>query len=463
MFRRIDAFQPTVNAYAYQLREEALVSARQADEATAYNTAEGVFHGVPINVKESFGVRVQPCTWGIPELKDSKAPADAAAVQRLRNAGAILLGATNVPLHLMDDQTFNDIYGTSTNPWDIERTPGGSSGGSAASLAAGMAFLSLGSDVAGSVRKPASFCGIYGHKPTLDVVSLRGHAPGGVHYNPGFSTLLAVAGPMARTAGDLEAELRVLAGPEYPASKAFTWTLPKARHRKFRDYRIGYIFEDPSVPVSAETKSVLESAIEACERAGATLVPGWPPDCPFQELLETYLFLLGALNFSVMPPEQQEKMRDHLTGASHAYAQGALSSFSDWQKQNFKRLAYRFQWEKHFESIDVFLLPTAITAAFPHDHRSVETRTIPFPEGGTRPYWDLLAYTSPASLTGCPATVAPAGLSRSGLPVGVQIVGPYLEDATTIRFAQLLAREIGGFRPPDGYRSFSSSEESLSI
>jgi amidase len=172
-------------------------------------------------------------------------------------------------------------------------------------------------------------------------------------------------------------------------------------------------------------------------------------------LLDTYLFLLGALNFSVMPPEQQEKMRDHLTGASDSYAKGALSSFSDWQKQNFKRLAYRAQWDKHFQSIDVFLLPTAFTAAFPHDHRPVETRTISLPEGGTRPYWDLLAYTSPASLTGCPATVAPAGLSRSGLPVGVQIVGPYLEDATTIRFAQLLAQEIGGFRPPPGYRSFS--------
>ena len=203
--RRIDAFQPALNAYVYQLREEALAAAARADDAVARQTATGALHGVPINVKESFGVEGQPCTWGIPPLKASKAPAHAVAVRRLLDAGAILLGATNVPFELMDGQAFNDIYGTSNNPWDRARTPGGSSGGTAASLAAGMAFFSIGSDIGGSIRGPASFCGIYGHKPTLDVVSLVGHAPGGAHEPAGFSTLLAVAGPMARGADDLEA------------------------------------------------------------------------------------------------------------------------------------------------------------------------------------------------------------------------------------------------------------------
>ena len=173
--RRIDAYQPKLNAYVYQLRDQALAAAKEADEAIARGVATGVFHGVPINVKESFGVAGQPCTWGIPALKGVKAPLHSTAVQRLLNAGAILLGATNVPATLMDGQSFNDIYGTSNNPWDLSRTPGGSSGGSAASLAAGTTFLSIGSDIGGSIRSPASFCGIYGHKPTLDIVPLTGH------------------------------------------------------------------------------------------------------------------------------------------------------------------------------------------------------------------------------------------------------------------------------------------------
>src|SRR5437899_1013056 len=415
-FRRIDAFQPRLNAYVYQLREEALSSAKQADERIARNAPLGLLHGVPINVKESFGVQGQPCTWGIPELKHSNAPAHSVAVRRLLDAGTILQGATNVPLFLMDTQAFNEIYGRSNNPWDLDRTPGGSSGGSAASLAAGMAFLSVGSDIGGSIRTPASFCGIYGHKPTLDIVSLQGHLPAGLHGDPGFSTLLAVAGPMARYAEDLEASMRVLAGMEYPDTKAFQWTLPPARYERLSEYRIQYILEDPLVPVSVETKAVLESAIRACERAGAAVTHGWP-----------------------------EGFR------TDSMAKGSLSSFAEWQAQNFRRLAYRAFWQKFFQSTDVFLLPSTFTAAFAHDPTPIETRMIPLPEGGAQPFLNMLAYISPATLTGCPATTAPAGLSKSGLPVGIQIVGPYLEDGTPIRFAQLLAREIGGFRAPKGY------------
>jgi len=450
-FKRIDAFQPRLNAYVYQLREEALSSAKQADERIARNAPLGLLHGVPINVKESFGVQGQPCTWGIPELKHSNAPAHSVAVRRLLDAGTILQGATNVPLFLMDTQAFNEIYGRSNNPWDLDRTPGGSSGGSAASLAAGMAFLSVGSDIGGSIRTPASFCGIYGHKPTLDIVSLQGHLPAGLHGDPGFSTLLAVAGPMARYAEDLEASMRVLAGMEYPDTKAFQWTLPPARYERLSEYRIQYILEDPLVAVSVETKAVLESAIRACERTGAAVSHGWPEGFRFQEMFETYLFLLGAVDFSVMPPERQKHVRPRLENRTDSMAKGSLSSFAEWQAQNFRRLAYRAFWQKFFQSTDVFLLPSTFTAAFAHDPTPIETRMIPLPEGGAQPFLNMLAYISPATLTGCPATTAPAGLSKSGLPVGIQIVGPYLEDGTPIRFAQLLAREIGGFRPPKGY------------
>jgi len=450
-WRRIDAFEPKLNAYVYQLHEEALGAAARADEATARGAATGPLHGVPINVKESFGVEGRPCTWGIPFLKSSKAPAHSVAVRRLLDAGAILLGATNVPLELMDYQSFNDIYGTSSNPWDLARTPGGSSGGTAASLAAGMAFFSIGSDIGGSIRAPASFCGIYGHKPTLDLVSLDGHTPGGVYGPPGFSTLLAAAGPMARSAGDLEAGLRILAGPEAPESKAFQWTLPAPRHRALRDFRIGYLLDDPAAPVSAETKSVLESAVRACERAGATLKEGWPEGFRFQELLDNYFFLLGSIIFSLAPPAQRAYARAQLNTRPEQFVKGALSGFADWQQENMKRLACRAMWDRYFESVDVFLLPTTFTTAFAHDHTHPDQRTIPLPEGGVQPFWTFLNYITPATVTGCPATTAPVGLCRSGLPVGLQIVGPYLEDATPIAFAKLLAEEIGGFQPPKGY------------
>lgn len=451
ILRRIDAFQPKLNAYVYQLRDQALAAAARADEATARGMATGPLHGVPINVKESFGVEGQPCTWGIPFLRNSKAPAHAEAVRRLLDAGAVLLGATNVPQELMDSQSFNDIYGTSNNPWDLARTPGGSSGGTAASLAAGMAFFSIGSDIGGSIREPAAFCGIYGHKPTQDLVSLRGHSPGGTQSPPGFSTVLAVAGPMARSADDLEMGLRVLAGSEAPDAKAFQWSLPAARHGTLRDFRIGYVLEDPAVPVSGETKAVLEAAVRAAERTGATVREGWPEGFRFQALIDCYRFMLGAIVFGFTPPDQREPAKAQLATRPERFVKGALSTFADWQQENMRRLAYRAAWERYFQTVDVFLLPTTFTAAFPHDHSHPDQRMIPLPEGGAQPSWSLLDYISPATLTGCPATTAPVGLGRSGLPVGLQIVGPYLEDATPIVFARLLAQEIGGFQAPKGY------------
>jgi amidase len=450
-WRRIDAFEPALNAYVYRLRDESLAAAARADQALARGTATGALHGVPINVKESFGVEGRPCTWGIPPLARSKAPANSVAVRRLLDAGAVLLGATNVPFELMDAQCFNDIYGTSNNPWDLSRTPGGSSGGSAAAVAAGMGFFSIGSDIGGSIRGPASFCGIYGHKPTLDLVSLVGHVPGGGGDLPGFSTLLAVAGPMARSADDLEMGVRLLGGPESPESKGLAWSLPPCRRGSLRDFRIGYVLDDPAAPVSAETAEVLEAAIRACERGGATVTEGWPEGFRLQELLDTYYFMLGAVVLSLTPPHEQDRARANLQKMPEPFARGALSSFVEWQQQNLKRLAHRALWERFFSSVDVFLLPTMFTTAYAHDHTPPARRTIPTPEGRTAPFWNLLTYITPATLSGCPATTAPAGLSRSGLPVGLQIVGPYLEDATPIGFARLLAEEIGGFQAPPGY------------
>ncbi len=449
---RIDKFQPKLNAFVYQTREEALASARRADEAIARKQKVPPFAGVPMVVKESFGVAGRPCTWGIPALKDTRAPANSTCVQRLLDAGAVLVGATNVPFQLMDGQSYNEIYGTTNNPWDLTRTPGGSSGGTAAALAAGLGFLGLGSDIGGSIRAPAHCCGIFGHKPTLDVVSLRGHAPGGVLEDPGFSTLLAAPGPMARTAEDLEAAMRVLGGPELPDSVAFTWRLPAPRHERLRDFRIGYVLEDPMMRVSSEVKPALESAVRALEKAGARLQPGWPAGFSISELFSHYLAMLFAFLFSVAPPEEQAQQRAQF-GARKDDPQAAASliDFASWQRHNLSRMAFRAAWQQYFRNFDAFLLPALPVAAFPHDHTEQARRTLATPEGPLPYLQALLSYMSVAILTGCPATVAPAGKTAKGLPVGIQILGPYLEDATPIRLASLLAKENGGFTPPQGY------------
>jgi amidase len=451
-FERIDRFQPKLNAFVYQMRAEALAQARRTDEAVARKENLGPFAGVPVVVKESFAIAGRPCTWGIPALKNTRAPASSTPVRRLIDAGAVIVGATNVPLALMDGQSYNDIYGTTNNPWDLSRTPGGSSGGTAAAIAAGLGFLGLGSDIGGSIRTPAHCCGIFGHKPTLDLVDHRGHSPGGVPGNPGFTSLLAVAGPMGRTAEDLDAAMRVLGGPEPPDSVAYSWRMPAPRHDRLRDFRIGYVLEDPLMRVSSEVKPSLESAVRALEKAGAKLRPGWPAGFNFTEMFSTYDFLLSAFTFSVAPPEEQERQRAEFAAVKdHPRAPGALASFADWQRQNIRRLSYRAAWQSYFRDIDAFLLPALPVPAFPHDHSEQSQRTLDTPEGKLPYFPALLPYMSVAILTGCPATVAPAGKSPQGLPVGIQILGPYLEDATPIRVASLLAKENGGFTPPPGY------------
>jgi amidase len=450
-FERIDHHNPALNAFAFQLRDEALAAARRADEALARGRSLGVFHGVPVHVKESFGVAGRPCTWGIAALRDSKTPRNSEVVARLLGAGAVLIGATNVPVNLSDWQSYNAIYGTTNSPWDLKRTPGGSSGGTAAALAAGLGYLSVGSDIGGSIRVPAHFCGIYGHKPTLDLVSAQGQQPGGDWGSPGFSTLLAVAGPMARSAGDLLAAMNILGGPVGWDAKAWRWELPLSRGRSLRDFRVGYVLDDPIAPLTPEMKSVLEPVITRLERAGAKLKAGWPAGYRPAELLDNYLFHLFAFLETGAPPGAQEAQRKELANFKIPRAGASLSSFSDWQQQNHRRLAFRAQWQSYFEEVDVFLSPVAFTPAFPHDHSEPQgDRTIATPDGPRR-YVELLNWIAAATLTGCPATSAPVGRTQGGLPVGIQIMGPYWEDATPITFAELLARETGGFMPPPGY------------
>ena len=431
-FQRIDRDNPTLNAIVWECREQAMARARDADRALAGGGALGALHGVPITIKESFAYRGSPNTWGLPPLAQAIGSHTAVAVERLESAGAIVVGKTNVPVMLGDWQTYNPIHGTTNNPWDVARTPGGSTGGGAAAMAAGLGYLTAGSDLSGSIRIPAHFCGVYGHKPSLNLVSTDGFQPGPWDGLPGYPMDLSVVGPLARSARDLALALEVLGGAHGEDGTAWTWRMPAPRHTRLEDFRVGCVFDDPNAPVTSDVAAVYEHALSQVERSGAKVERGWPSGFDIKAQLQTFQFLVTAL----VTADNEKAVQPH----------------GRWLHETRRRLAVRALWQKYFESHDVFLLPASVTAAFPHDHSEpIWHRAIATPEG-KRPYVEQVPYwTSFATLAGVPATVAPVGLTREGLPVGIQIVAPMWEDATSIEFAALFADRIGGFTAPPGF------------
>jgi len=448
MYERIDRFNPALNAFVYQLREGALSQAKKADQAQARGESLGIFHGVPISIKETFGIEGHPATWGLPTFKDIKSPATAEPVVRLLESGAVILGATNVARGLADWQSYNDIYGTTNNPWNLERVPGGSSGGCAAAVAAGLSYLSLGSDMGGSLRIPAHFCGIFAHKPTVNLVSTLGLSPRGMQDYPGMESTLAVAGPMARSAADLLTALQILGGPSGYAAKAWQWRLPAPRRTSLKEFRVGYVIDDPVAAPAPEVRALLESTIALLDRAGVHLKVGWPREFQFEKIIENFSFHAQAMRAATEPPKGVRSESPQIAGAKS----GEPILFTTWQRENHQRLAFRDLWQHYFKDVDVFLSPIAFVPAFPHDHSEPRQNRILHTSSGPRNYMDLRKWISIASLTGCPATVAPVGVTQDGLPVGIQIMGPFWEDATPIRFAELLSMEMGGFRNPPGYK-----------
>ena len=453
-FQRIDLHNPTLNAIVWQDRERAITRAKQADAALAAGTVSGALHGVPVTIKESFAYRDSPNTWGLPSLAHANSPRTAIAVERLESAGAIVIGKTNVPVMLGDWQSYNPIYGTANNPWDLTRTAGGSTGGGAAALAAGLGALTIGSDLAGSIRIPAHFCGVYGHKPSLDLVSLAGFQPGPWDGSPGYPMDLAVAGPLARSARDLALALEVLGGADADAAKAWTWRLPAPRQTSLKNFRVGYVFDQAAAPIASDVAAVYEKTLAELRRAGATLERGWPRGIDPDAQMSTFGYLLGALVTADMSPDQREQARARFKNdPKDVFSAAAVEPHARWLHETQRRLSCRARWQDYFETHDVFLAPTAFTAAFHHDHSEpIATRAIETPEG-KQPYAEKLSYwVSAATLAGVPATVAPVGRTNGGLPVGLQILAPMWEDATSIEFAALLSDLVGGFTAPPEFQ-----------
>lgn len=428
LLARIDAVNPALNAVVELRREAALQKAGAADEAIARGERTPLL-GVPMTVKESFNVAGLHTTWGNPAFRDYVAESTATVVRRLEQAGAIIIGKTNVHFMLADyAQTANELYGVTNNPWDTARTPGGSTGGGAAAVSAGMTFLELGSDLVGSIRIPASFCGVYGLKPSVEVVPLTGFQVPGPPPGPSEMTYMSAIGPLGRYARDLRTALTLMAGPEAPAANAFSWSLSRPRHTKLDDFRVGVVLDHEQAPVTSEVTTVLSNAVDAIARAGATVVEGWPEGVdPVQEY-ESFGFHVG-LFFAFQQPGEN------------------VATLSEFIEHETRRMSARWAWDRYFNDMDVFLCPTNFTPAFPHDNSPLDERRITTPEG-ERSYTSQPFWISHASLPGLPAVAAPIGRTRGGLPVGAQIIGPLYEDDTAITCAELLSEVIGGYEMP---------------
>jgi amidase len=429
LLERIDSVNPALNAVVELRREAALQEAAAADEAIARGGDLATLHGVPMTIKDSINVAGLHTTWGNSAFKDFVADWDATVVQRLRRAGAIIVGKTNVAFMLGDfGQTANELYGVTNNPWDTSRTPGGSSGGTAAALSAGMTFLEYGSDLVGSIRIPASFCGVYGLKPSLGIVPLTGFQPPGPPAGPSNMMYMSAVGPLGRSAHDLRTALSVTGGPEGQAAKAYTWTMSPPRHTRLEDFRVGVVLDHEQSPVSNEVARPLSNAVDTLAQGGATVIEGWPDGVDPVRNYESFGFHV-RLFFAFQQPDED------------------FATLSEVVDHENRRMAARAAWSRYFNQIDVFLCPVNFTPAFPHDTRPFEQRTITTPEG-ERPYNDQTFWVSHASLPGLPAVAAPIGRTPGGLPVGAQIVGPLYEDNTAITFAELFTDVIGGYNPP---------------
>ncbi|HYA74816.1 MAG TPA: amidase [Roseiarcus sp.] len=454
---RIESCEERVNAICVRDFSRALDAARAADKALARGDHAPLL-GVPMTVKESFNLAGTPTTWGFAPQRNFMPAEDALAVARAKAAGAVMLGKTNVPVALADWQSYNDIYGATNNPFDLARTLGGSSGGSAAALALGYGPLSLGSDIGGSLRVPANFCGVYAHKPTFALAPPRGHTPPGLPALPGLVDL-AVIGPMARSAVDLARLLDIIAVPdELENGVGYRVAVPAARHESLKDYRVLALAEHPLVPTEECVRAAIGDLTARLAKSGATVAEDSALLPDLANGARLYTRLLMATMAANWPPQVYAAMQDAAAAlkdddvsVSAEFARGAVLSHRDWVAADRRRNALRAQWRALFGAFDAVICPITPTPAFPHDHSPNQQARRILINGEPQPYLAQLLWPGVATAPGLPATAIPIGRSPEGLPIGAQIIGPWLEDRTTLKLAELIEREFGGFAAPAGF------------
>jgi len=454
---RVDRLDGSVHAVVTRDLDAARTAADVADAATAAGRSFGPLHGVPMTVKDSFMTAGMRTTSGAPELGDFVPDHDAAPVAALRAAGAVIYGKTNLPIYAGDMQSYNELFPTTTNPYDASRTPGGSSGGSAAALAAGFTPLELGSDIGGSIRFPAHMSGVMGHKPTYGIVPAHGQIPG----PPGTLSLadLAVAGPMARTVEDLRVGLAVMAGPNRWDAPGWRLELPAparggpgGRVEPSR-LRLSLWIDDPACPVDAEVRELLEGAGRALADAGATVDADARPAFSLDKVAATFRGLLNAANSGGHSRSSIERFAaDDREGPMGELHRDLGMRHRHWLSLNERRQQLRLRWEEFFANgWDALLCPVMPRVAIEHDHSTPIASRRVVSGGAERPYLELLGWSAPAGACLLPATVVPVGLTSAGLPVGVQIIGPYLGDLTTLAVAEVVSELVGPLPHPPGF------------
>ncbi|MGE3898992.1 MAG: amidase [Variibacter sp.] len=451
---RVERYNPGLNAIVATDIPGARKRAKAADRALAKGDVWGPLHGVPMTIKESYDVVGLPTTWGDPKLKNNIAQKNALAVQRMMDAGVVLFGKTNVPLMLADWQSYNAIYGTTNNPWDVSRSPGGSSGGSGAALAAGLTGIESGSDIGASIRNPAHYCGVYGHKPTYGLCPPRGHAlPGRVAQGD-----ISVIGPLARSAADLDLALAAMAGPDAIDGAGYRVALAPSRKTKLREFKVAVMRNDRNAEVDAKVQERIDALVTFLKKQRVKVSEEARPDIDTDHAQRVYIALLRAATSGRQSDEEFARnvaLARELPQSDESYrarmARANAMSHREWLGYNEMRHQMRLNWAAFFEDYDLLLCPAASTTALPHDHEGERwQRTIPV-NGKQVPTTDQLFWAGYSGVAYLPSTVAPLGLASDGLPTGIQIVGPQYGDRTCIAFAQLLEREFQAFTPPPGY------------
>jgi amidase len=452
--QRIERFNPALNAIIWMDIEGARDRAAKADAALAKGEMWGPLHGLPMTIKESFDLLGSPTTWGIPEMRGNISRSNSVAAQRLINAGAVIFGKTNVPLLLADWQSFNAIYGTTNNPWDLTKTPGGSSGGSSAALAAGLTALELGSDIGASIRNPAHYCGVMGHKPTWGIVPPRGQTVSASV----AQTDISVSGPLARTVEDLALALGTLAGPDTLDESGWRLVLPKPKKTKLGEYRVAVMARDPNCAVDEEYAEKIIDLGRTLESAGAKVSYEARPAIDMRRSHQIYVKLLRSVTTARLAPEifaDWQRKAAALAPADESYravvTRAAVLLHRDWLAAHEERSKMRWAWHDFFKEWDVLLTPVAAGPAWPHDQKGERIDRTIIVNGKPEDTNAQLFWAGISGVVLLPSTVTPLGLNKAGLPLGVQIIGDHLQDLTTIDAARLVVEQIGGFIPPPGY------------
>lgn len=450
--RRIERFNPTLNAIVIPDYDNARKVAEAADAARARGEDSPLL-GLPLTIKDCIDVAGLLGTAGVEQFAGRIPESDSRLTARVRKVGAVIMGKTNVPPNAGDWQSVNPIFGRTNNPWDLSRTPGGSTGGGAAALAAGLTPLEFGSDIGGSIRIPSAFCGLYGHKPSETALARSGHFPGSPLPNPG--AIMSVQGPLARSAGDLELAFDVTAGPDVGEDIAWRLEVPHARHERLSDFRVAVLPAIGWLPVDAEILEAQERLTSALSKAGTTVKEAQPEAFGdlrrHHQLYSTILTLITSAGGTAEERRHRaEGMRATGDEFDTAMAQGLEASAVDFMALLREREQFRQSYRQFFSDWDVLIAPITIVPAFPHTDAPWPKRTVEV-NGNPVAYGLQTVYPAIATLCGQPATAFPMSLTRSGLPIGLQAIGPYLEDHTSMRFAALVERELGGFRRPPGY------------